>query len=182
MTSAKDLVVLVLPVDQPLKSEAWAVGDFTEGEHKITNEVLESVKSGLVDHKYGDTSEEANFTMNDITSDKGQQAFKQAIDNKTQLRVWIVEKQLLADGAHHNATFFYAIVEEHTKSWDDEEGTREVTLKIKLNSAEGPFPKLPDEILNPSSAVRVKYENPGEKTGTLEDVLLNGGTTSPTVQ
>ncbi len=167
--NASDLVVMVLPVSQPLASAAWAVGDFTEGSHKISNEVRESVRSGLKDFDYGVTEEEVGFTMNQVTSDKGQKAFKDAIRNKEQLRVWIVEKALLADGQNHNSTFFYAINEELEDGWDDEEGTREVTLKVKLNSAEGLFPKLPDAILNPSEAVRVAFEKPGEYTGSLEN-------------
>lgn len=166
--NANDLVVMLLPVTEPVGSKAWTVGDFTEGSHKISNEVRESVRSGLKDFDYGVTEEEVGFTMSYVTSDKGQKAFKNAIQNKTQLRCWIVEKALMADGENHNSTFFYGVVEELEDGWDDEEGTREVTLKIKLNSAEGPFPKLPPEILNPSEAVRVAFEKPGEYTGTLE--------------
>lgn len=168
--NANDLVVMLLPVTEPIVKggTAWTVGDFTEGSHKISNEVRESVRSGLKDFDYGVTEEEVGFTMSYVTSDKGQKAFKNAIQNKTQLRVWIVEKALMADGENHNATFFYAVVEELEDGWDNEEGTREVTLKIKLNSAEGPFPKLPSEILNPSEAVRVAYEKPHEYTGPLE--------------
>lgn len=169
--NANDLVVMVLPASAPLESEAWAVGDFTEGEHKISNEVRENVRSGLKDHGYGVTEEEVTFAMNDITSDKGQKAFQDAIKKKEQLRFWIVEKALMADGQNHNSTFGYSVVEEHSRSWDDEEGTREVTLKVKFNTAEGPFPKLPESILNPSSAIEVKFEKPGERTGTLEEVL-----------
>lgn len=178
MATAKDLVVLVQPVSAQLGAEGLVVGDFTEGEHKISNEVRESIRAGLKDFGYGETEEEVTFTATHARGDKGQKAFLDAIKKKEQLKFWIVDKQLNADGTTHNATFGYSVVEEYSYSFDDEEGTVEVTLKVKFNTAEGTLPKLPDSILNPSSAVEVKFEKPGERTGTLETNQL---TAEPTV-
>ena len=88
------------------------------------------------------------------------------------MRFWIIDNTLIGTGesATHNSTFAYVIPESRSLSVDDEEDNIEVSLKVKLNSADGEEPKLPDEILDPSLAGQIAYETIGQETGNLEEV------------
>lgn len=172
--AANNYVVLVQPANNELGAEGIVVGDITEGGHTITNEVVDRIRGGKTDRGYGAHSEEITFTANRIADDEGQVALDDAIRNKEQIKVWLVDKTIKTvtidagevDG--HDAVFGYSLVSEISKSFDDEEDTIEHTLSVKVETAKGPLPKLPESVLNPSTAA-VDFEAPGEFTGTLEN-------------
>ena len=61
-------------------------------------------------------------------------------------------------------------MEEYGNSFDDEEDTIEVTVKVKFNTADGVFEELPASWLDASVAgTTVEFEKPGEYTGDLEE-------------
>ncbi|MGW7900175.1 phage tail protein [Staphylococcus shinii] len=173
--SASDKRLVVLPEDNKLKlAEGMLVSDMTEGEIKQAAELWEKVVAGKTDYGYKSVSEEGTFTMTNVPGDKGQKQFLEAIKNRKQLRVWLVDVKLNqandeSKTQYHNSIFGYAVVEENTHKFDDEDDTIEVTLKFKFNTAEGPFPKMPDAWINPSEAMKVEFETPNQYTGSLEE-------------
>lgn len=163
---ANNYVVLVQPASNTLGAEGIVVGDITEGGHTITNEIVDKIRGGKTDRDYGAHSEEITFTANRIPGDEGQEALDNAIRNKEQIKIWLADKRLVAD--QHDTVFGYSLVSEIGKSFDEEEDTIEHTLAIKVETAKGKLPALPDSVLNPSTAA-VDFETPGEFTGTLEN-------------
>ncbi|UXV43449.1 hypothetical protein [Staphylococcus simulans] len=93
------------------------------------------------------------------------------------MRFWIINNDVVtytdeetqAETEGHNATFAYVIPDGRTLEVDDEDENIEVSLKVKLNSADGYEPKLPPEIIDPSVASAIVYESIGEATGDAED-------------
>lgn len=173
---SNNYAVMVQPANSTLGAEGLVVGDLTEGGHTITNEVVDKIRGGKTDRDYGTHAEEVTFTSNRVEDDEGQEALEEAIRNKEQIKVWLVNKRVKkvtignaveeVDG--HDAIFGYSVVSEISKSFDDEEDTIEHTLAIKVETAKGALPKLPESVLNPSTAA-VDFETPGEYTGTLEN-------------
>lgn len=162
-------IAVVEPANNELPdAEGYLVSDLQEGEHNISAELSEKVIAGKTDYEYTSIAEEFTFTTGRIPGDKGQEQFKKAIKARQQVRVWLIEKKK-QDGVYP-AIFGYAVVEEFGNSFDDEEDTIEVTLKVKFNTAEGGFETLPPSWLNPSVAgTTVEYEAPGQWKGPLED-------------
>lgn len=161
-------IVVVAPEKNLIGSEGYLVAETSEGEHNVQNELKEKPTAGRMDYDYGVTSEELNFTHNKIPGDKGQQQFLTAIKNKEQIRVWKIDKRKTEQG--YPADFAYTVVEEFGNSFDDEEDTIEVTLKVKFNTASGYFEVLPDSWLDPSAAApKVEFEKPGEWDGKFEE-------------
>lgn len=164
--AANNYVILVQPAKNELGAEGIVVGDITEGGHTITNEVVDRIRGGKTDRNYGAHSEEVTFTANRVDGDAGQEALDDAIRNKEQIKIWLAKKTLT--NGEHDAVFGYSLVSEISKSFDDEEDTIEHTLSIKIETAKGTLPELPEEVLNPSTAA-VDFETPGEFTGTFEN-------------
>lgn len=162
-------IAVVEPANNELPdAEGYLVSDLQEGEHNISAELSEKVVAGKTDYDYASIAEEFTFTTGRIPGDKGQEQFKKAIKARQQVRVWLIEKKK-QDGVYP-AIFGYAVVEELGNSFDDEEDTIEVTLKVKFNTAEGGFETLPPSWLDPSVAgTTVEYEAPGAFKGPLED-------------
>lgn len=162
-------IAVVEPANNELPdAEGYLVSDLQEGEHNISAELSEKVIAGKTDYEYTSIAEEFTFTTGRIPGDKGQEQFKKAIKARQQVRVWLIEKKK-QDGVYP-AIFGYAVVEELGNSFDDEEDTIEVTLKVKFNTAEGGFETLPPSWLDPSVAgTNVEYEAPGAFKGPLED-------------
>ncbi|WP_185160556.1 phage tail protein [Mammaliicoccus sciuri] len=163
-----DYIAVVQPaVDNLPNAEGILVGDVTEGGHTISSELVEKIRGNKTDYSYGSVNEEITFTCNNVSGDKGQDQFKQAIKKLQQIKVWLIEKKKSAQG--HKTIFGYTVVEEYAQSFDDEEDTIEVTLKVKFNTAEDYLTDVPEEWLNPSELAReVEFEKIGENTGTLE--------------
>ena len=156
------------PTNNTLGVMGLLVADLQEGENKISAELSEKIVAGKTDYSYQSVSEEINLTFGRIPGDKGQDQFKQAIKNRKQIKVWLIEKTKRSDG--HHAVFGYTVVEEHNNSFDDEEDTIEVTVKVKFNTADGTFEQLPPSWLDASVAgTTVEFEKPGEYTGDLEE-------------
>ncbi len=171
---ANNYAVLVQPANSELGAEGIVVGDITEGGHTITNEIVDKIRGGKTDRDYGAHAEEVTFTANRVEGDVGQEALDDAIRNKEQIKIWLIDKrvkEVTIDAAQvdgHDAVFGYSVVSEISKSFDDEEDTIEHTLAIKVETAKGALPKLPDVVLNPSTAA-IDFEAPGEYTGSLEN-------------
>lgn len=166
--AASDKLVLVQPVNNALGDKGVVIADLAEGSHKISSELIEKIRSGKMDYSYGTNDEELSFTFNQVVGDQGQEQLKNAIKKKLQVKVWIIDRAYDPTTQMHKAVFAYTVVEEYEGSFDDEESTIEVTLKVKIESVDMEFPKLPDSILDPASAVSVEPELPGDYTGPLE--------------
>ncbi|MCQ9305008.1 MULTISPECIES: phage tail protein [Mammaliicoccus] len=162
-------IAVVEPANNELPdAEGYLVSDLQEGEHNISAELSEKVIAGKTDYEYTSVAEEFTFTTGRIPGDKGQEQFKKAIKARQQVRVWLIEKK--KQNGVYPAIFGYAVVEELGNSFDDEEDTIEVTLKVKFNTAEGGFESLPQSWLDPSVAgTTVEYEEPGAYKGSLEN-------------
>ncbi|MBV5190993.1 phage tail protein [Staphylococcus chromogenes] len=156
------------PTNNTLGVMGLLVSDLQEGETKISSELSEKIVAGKTDYSYQSVSEEINLTFGRIPGDKGQDQFKKAIKERKQIKVWLIEKKKRQDGYH--AAFGYTVVEEYGNSFDDEEDTIEVTVKVKFNTADGVFEELPPSWLDASVAgTTVEFEKPGEYTGDLEE-------------
>ncbi|MDN6063000.1 MAG: phage major tail protein, TP901-1 family [Staphylococcus simulans] len=161
-------IAVVEPTNNTLGVMGLLVSDLQEGETKISAELSEKIVAGKTDYSYQSVAEELNLTFGRIPGDKGQDQFKQAIKDRKQVKVWLIEKKKRTDGYH--AVFGYAVVEEYGNSFDDEEDTIEVTVKVKFNTADGVFSELPQSWLDASVAgTTVEFEKPGEYTGDLEE-------------
>lgn len=156
------------PTNNTLGVMGLLVSDLQEGETKISSELSEKIVAGKTDYSYQSVAEEINLTFGRIPRDKGQDQFKKAIKERKQIKVWLIEKKKREDGYH--AAFGYTVVEEYGNSFDDEEDTIEVTVKVKFNTADGVFEELPPSWLDASVAgTTVEFEKPGEYTGDLEE-------------
>ncbi|PTF49653.1 phage tail protein [Staphylococcus chromogenes] len=156
------------PTNNTLGVMGLLVSDLQEGETKISSELSEKIVAGKTDYSYQSVAEEINLTFGRIPGDKGQDQFKKAIKERKQIKVWLIEKKKREDGYH--AAFGYTVVEEYGNSFDDEEDTIEVTVKVKFNTADGVFEELPPSWLDASVAgTTVEFEKPGEYTGDLEE-------------
>lgn len=174
--AASDKLVLVQPTDNTLGAEGIVIGDLVEGSHKLSNALIEKVRSGKMSYGYGVTDEEMSFTFNKIDGDSGQQQLKQAIQKKKEIKVWIIDRKLDNVKQTHKAVFAFTVVEEYEGSFDDEEDTIEVTLKVQIESVEMEFPKLDDEILNPSAAgIKIEAQLPGDSTGNHDNYVKETG-------
>ncbi|UXV49023.1 phage tail protein (plasmid) [Staphylococcus aureus] len=156
------------PTNNTLGVMGLLVSDLKEGEAKISAELSEKIVAGKKEYAYQSVAEEINLSFGRIPGDKGQDQFKKAIKDRKQIKVWLIEKKKRQDGYH--SAFGYAVVEEYGSSFDDEEDTIEVTLKVKFNTADGVFEELPSSWLDASVAgTTVEFEKPGEYTGELEE-------------
>lgn len=162
-------IAVVEPANNELPdADGYLIADLQEGEHNISSELTEKVIAGKTDYDYASISEEISFTLGRIPGDKGQEQLKKAIKAREEIRIWLVEKKK-RDGKYPSI-FAYTVVEEYGSSFDEEEDTIEVTLKVKFNTAEGEFSELPQSWLDPSAAgTTVEYEEPGAYKGSLEN-------------
>lgn len=165
---ATSYIAVCEPTNNSLGMAGVLVSDLLEGEEKVSAELSEKIVAGKKDYDYTSVAEELSLTFGYIPGDKGQTQFKKAIKDRKQIKVWLIEKKKRKDGYH--AAFGYALVEAHSKSFDDEEDKIEVTLKVKFNTADGVFTDLPKSWLDASAAgTTVEFEKPGEYTGDLEE-------------
>ncbi|MGX5789877.1 phage tail protein [Staphylococcus equorum] len=165
----KNYIAVVRPaVDKLDSGEGLLLADLQEGGHTIESDLAEIVRAGKMDYGVNSTSEELKLTTGHISGDPGQEQVKKAIKNGEQLRVWLIETKKRDN--MYNAVFAYVQAESYEMSFDDEDDTIELTLKVKWNSADGGFSELPEEWLNPSaSAELVEFEEFNEKYGTYEN-------------
>lgn len=175
----KNYISVVRPaIDKLDNGEGLLLADLQEGGHTIEADLAEIVRAGKVDYGVNSTSEEIKLTVGHVLGDPGQEQVKKAIKNGEQLRVWVIETKKRNN--KYNALFEYVQAESYEMSFDDEDDTIELTLKVKWNSAEGGFDSLPEEWLNPSAAAEVvEFEQFGEKYGTYENQKELAGTTAP---
>jgi hypothetical protein len=159
------------PIEQAT-AEDYVITGTSEFSHEIENELRETIKGNRKDWSGGVVEETISVTFPYDPAFKSDTDFKEACKNGRQMRFWIIDNALVGTGetAVHNSTFAYVIPESHSLSVDDESDEIEVSLKVKLNSAVGEEPKLPDEILDPSLAAQIAYETIGQETGNLESV------------
>lgn len=170
-----DYIAVCEPTNNTLGVMGLLVSDLQEGETKISSELSEKIVAGKTDYSYQSVSEEINLTFGRIPGDEGQDQFKKAIKDRKQLKVWLIEKKKRQDGYH--AAFGYTVVEEYGNSFEDEEDTIEVTVKVKFNTADGVFEELPQSWLDASVAgTTVEFEKPGEYSGDLEERKTTGKT------
>lgn len=171
--AASDMFVLIQPVDNKLGDAGMVVASMEELSHKFSNEVKEKEIGGKMDHDYGVSSEEFGITAKRIKGDPGQEQLIECIRKKKQVKFWKGYKSYKRNeetqADEHDVDFGYGIMEEIEDSADDESASIEATIKVKIETVPMKLPKLPDSILNPSSAsVAVTPEKPGEYTGPLE--------------
>ena len=167
--------LLGIPADVPTAeatAENYVLTGTSEFSHEMENELRESIKGNRKDWSGGVVEETISVTFPYDPTFRADRDFKEACKHGRQMRFWIIDNTLIGTGesATHNSTFAYVIPESRSLSVDDEEDNIEVSLKVKLNSADGEEPKLPDEILDPSLAGQIAYETIGQKTGNLEEV------------
>ena len=167
--------LLGIPADVPTEeatAENYVLTGTSEFSHEMENELRESIKGNRKDWSGGVVEETISVTFPYDPTFRADRDFKEACKYGRQMRFWIIDNTLIGTGesATHNSTFAYVIPESRSLSVDDEEDNIEVSLKVKLNSADGEEPKLPDEILDPSLAGQVAYETIGQETGNLEEV------------
>ena len=167
--------LLGIPADVPTAeatAENYVLTGTSEFSHEMENELRESIKGNRKDWSGGVVEETISVTFPYDPTFRADRDFKEACKYGRQMRFWIIDNTLIGTGesATHNSTFAYVIPESRSLSVDDEEDNIEVSLKVKLNSADGEEPKLPDEILDPSLAGQIAYETIGQKTGNLEEV------------
>lgn len=170
--SNTDMFILMQPVDNKLGDAGLVFAGLQEGSHKFSNEVKEKAVGGKMDHDFGVSSEEIDITLDRIKNDPGQEQLIDAFRKKKEVKVWIGYKAIVKNpetqAEEHDANFGYTIPEEIEDSFDDESASLEATLKVKVETVPMKLPKLPDSVLNPSSAsIAVTPENPGEYTGPL---------------
>lgn len=183
--SVEDKIVLVQPVNNELGAEGNVLAELTEGSHKIANELTERTRGGKKDYKYGVTDEEFSLSFNYVKGNKGQEQLKEAIQKKIELKVWMADRAVTTvtidkkQVQGHEGIFARTVVEEYNGSFDDEESTIEVTLKVRIETVNQPLPKLPDSILNPEKAVAIAGELPGETSGPLESIVRKGPGAGP---
>ncbi len=152
-------------------AEDYVITGTSEFSHEIENELRERIRGNKKDWSGGVVEETISVTFPYDPKFKSDRDFKDSCKNGTQMRFWIIDNNLVGDGetAVHNSTFAYVIAESRSLSVDDESDSIEVSLKVKLNTADGEEPKLPDEILDPSLASQVVYEEIGAETGNMEE-------------
>ena len=167
--------LLGIPADVPTAeatAENYVLTGTSEFSHEMENELRESIKGNRKDWSGGVVEETISVTFPYDPTFRADRDFKEACKHGRQMRFWIIDNTLIGTGesATHNSTFAYVIPESRSLSVDDEEDNIEVSLKVKLNSADGEEPKLPDEILDPSLAGQIAYATIGQETGNLEEV------------
>lgn len=165
-----------IPADTPVAeatAEDYVFSGTTEFSHEMESELLERVVGKKKDWNQGVVEETISVTFGYDKDVKADRALLESIKNGKQMRFWIINNEIitLTDGTAkgHNSTFAYVMAESRSLSVDDEEQTIEGSFKVKLNSAEGEEPKLPDVILDPSLAAAVVYEEIGAAEGNMED-------------
>lgn len=167
--AASDMFILMQPVDNALGDQGLVFAGLQEGAHKYSNEVKEKPIGGKMDHSYGVSSEEIDFTLDRIKDDPAQLQLLDAFRKKKQIKFWKGYRAYDPVTNKHDVDFGYGVVEEIEDGFDDESATIESTLKVKVETVPMQIPKLPDSILNPSSAsITITPELPGEYTGELE--------------
>ncbi len=173
----KNYISVIRPAHDALDNgEGLLLADLQEGGHTVEADLAEIVRAGKTDYGVNSTSEEMKLTVGHVPGDPGQEQLKKAIKNGEQLRVWLIETKKRDN--KYNAVFAYVQAESYEMSFDDEDDTIELTLKVKWNSADGGFDSLPEEWLNPSAAAEmVEFETFGEKYGTYEDQKELAGVT-----
>lgn len=169
-----------IPADTPIeqaKATDFVLSGTSEFSHEFENELREKIRGNRKDWSAGVVEETIEVTFPYDKNIKGDQNFKEACKYGKQMRFWIINNDVVkyTDDATqtevegHNATFAYVIPDGRTLEVDDEDENIEVSLKVKLNSADGYEPKLPAEIIDPSVAYAIVYESIGEATGDAED-------------
>ncbi|MEH6941527.1 phage major tail protein, TP901-1 family [Bacillus sp. JJ722] len=164
MNSGKDTILLVQPHDAAIGTDGFIIGNLTDNNYSIENEIVdEQTKFGRI-VAYGPNSEAFELTCYGQTGDPGQVAVLNAIRKKKQLKVWEVDLNLKENDMHH-ALFAYTIVESVGKE-SPQDGFQEIsaTLQVLGEAQEGELPKLPDSVIE---FARYGFEKPGEKTGEL---------------
>ncbi|WP_462420010.1 phage tail protein [Salinicoccus sp. Marseille-QA3877] len=174
--SVERWTLIGIPADTPVAeatAEDYVFSGTTEFSHEMESELMERIVGKKKDWNQGVVEETINITFNYDREIKGDQALLESVKNGKQMRFWIINNAViqLSDGTSegHNATFAYVMAESPNLSVDDESETIEGGFKVKLNSAEGEEPKLPDVILDPSLAAAVVYEEIGAAEGDMED-------------
>lgn len=174
--AAEKWTLVGIPADTPVDSataEDYVFSGTSEFSHEIENELAERIVGKKKDWSGGAVEETISVTFPYDREVKADRALLDACKNGKQMRFWIINNEVitLSDGTAegHNSTFAYVIPESRSLSVDDESETIEGSFKVKLNSAEGEEPKLPDVILDPSLAAAVVYEEIGAAEGNLED-------------
>ncbi|WP_020006216.1 hypothetical protein [Salinicoccus albus] len=174
--SAERWTLVGIPADTPTEeatAEEYVFSGMTEFSHEMESELMERIVGKKKDWDQGVTEETINVTFPYNKDAKGDSALLESIKNGKQMRFWIINNEIITlsegTGEGHNSTFAYVMAESRSLSVDDESQTIEGAFKVKLNSAEGEEPKLPDVILDPSLAEKVVYEELGAATGNMED-------------
>lgn len=177
--SNTDMFILMQPANNQLGDAGMVFAGLQEGGHKFSNEVKEKPVGGKLDHEYGVSSEELDITLDRVKGDPAQEQLIKAFRAKEQIKFWKGYRTYVKNDAGqdvHDVDFGYSVVEEIEDGFDDESATLETTLKVKVETVPMQIPKLPDSILNPSSAaIAINPELPGEYTGPLETRTKTAG-------
>lgn len=165
-----------IPAETPIAeatAEDYVFSGTTEFSHEMESELMERIVGKKKDWNPGVVEETIGVTFGYDKEIKADRALLESIKNGKQMRFWIINNEIITlsggTGEGHNSTFAYVMAESRSLSVDDEEQTIEGSFKVKLNSAEGEEPKLPDVILDPSLAAAVVYEEIGAAEGNMED-------------
>ncbi len=174
--AAEKWTLVGIPADTPVAeatAEDYVFSGTSEFSHEIENELAERIVGKKKDWSGGAVEETISLTFPYDREVKADRALLDAVKGGKQMRFWIINNEVITMDDQttegHNSTFAYVIPESRSLSVDDESETIEGSFKVKLNTAEGQEPKLPDVILDPSLAAAVVYEEIGAAEGNLED-------------
>ncbi|MDZ5711662.1 phage major tail protein, TP901-1 family [Jeotgalibacillus haloalkalitolerans] len=160
--SGKKSILMVQRTSAAEGAAGSLLGHLTEHSHSKENELQsEQTKFGRI-VVYGNSSESFDITAYHETSDAGQNAVVEALDNEEQIKLWEINTELNENGKH-DALFAYCLVENTEKS-SPTDGFEELTstLQVYGKSQKGELDPLPPEVIE---FAQYGFETPGETTG-----------------
>ncbi|UBH10075.1 hypothetical protein [Macrococcus armenti] len=188
--AANNWTVVAIPTNIPVeqaKATDYVISASTEIGHEIENNLKERLVGNKKDWTQESFEETIEVTFPYDQNFKTDKDLVETIKYGRQMRIWLINNAVVTytdnstdspvETEGHNSTFAYVIPESRSLKIDDESEELEASYKVKLNSATGNEPKLPEEILDAAVARQVLYENIGQETGDLEDVAYQNAPT-----
>lgn len=188
--AANNWTVVTIPTkvsQAQAKAADYAISASTEIGHEIENNLKERLVGNKKDWFQESFEETIEITFPYDSNEKRDQELVEAIQRGEQMRTWLINNKVVTytdnstgspvEKEGHNSVFAYIVPESRSLKIDDESEELEASFKVKLNSARGNEPKLPDVILDSSTAKQVLYETIGQETGDYEDVAYQNAPT-----
>ena len=158
----KSKILLVQVTDNVLGASALIPGLQRDLEHsKSRSNTTEGSKMGSITQA-GALSETISGSFLFQKGDEGQKEMERAIDEAKEVKIWLIDPEVNADGKY-DAKFGYAVIGDFTRSMPYE-GVEEISveLAIQIQTVNGEFTALPDGI---EDFIAYGFELPGEYTG-----------------